>query len=91
MANGRPVAQSSTNLLWQLNMLETWRCEMIQKRKAPVDCFVIDDGWDDFKLLKQRVTPSKQPSPQLLHFVTVPKSCLTFGSPRAQNQCKMSA
>ena len=35
----------------QLDLLEVWKKEMIQKRKTPIDCFVIDDGWDDFNSL----------------------------------------
>lgn len=35
----------------QVGILEDWRREMIQKRKTPIDCFVIDDGWDDFNTL----------------------------------------
>ena len=35
----------------QLELLEVWKKEMIQKRKTPIDCFVIDDGWDDFNSL----------------------------------------
>ena len=35
----------------QLELLEVWKREMIQKRKTPIDCFVIDDGWDDFNSL----------------------------------------
>ena len=47
--NQDPLRRNSEK--WQLNMLETWRREMIQKRKTPIDCFVIDDGWDDFNSL----------------------------------------
>lgn len=35
----------------QLEVLDAWRREMFQKRKTPIDCFVIDDGWDDFNSL----------------------------------------
>ena len=35
----------------QLEILDVWKREMIQKRKTPIDCFVIDDGWDDFNTL----------------------------------------
>ena len=47
--NQDPLRRNSEK--WQLNMLETWKREMIQKRKTPIDCFVIDDGWDDFNSL----------------------------------------
>ena len=47
--NQDPLRRNSAK--WQLNMLATWRREMIQKRKTPIDCFVIDDGWDDFNSL----------------------------------------
>ncbi len=35
----------------QLEVYEAWKREMIQKRKTPIDAFVIDDGWDDFNSL----------------------------------------
>lgn len=41
--NQYPLKRNSEK--WQLNMLETWKSEMFQKRKTPIDCFVIDDGW----------------------------------------------
>lgn len=47
--NQDPLKRNSEK--WQLNMLETWKREMFQKRKTPIDCFVIDDGWDDFNTL----------------------------------------
>ncbi len=47
--NQDPLQRNSEK--WQLNMLETWKREMFQKRKTPIDCFVIDDGWDDFNSL----------------------------------------
>lgn len=47
--NQDPLKRNSEK--WQLNMLETWKREMFQKRKTPIDCFVIDDGWDDFNSL----------------------------------------
>lgn len=47
--NQDPMKRNSEK--WQLNMLETWKREMFQKRKTPIDCFVIDDGWDDFNSL----------------------------------------
>lgn len=47
--NQDPLKRNSEK--WQLDMLETWKREMFQKRKTPIDCFVIDDGWDDFNSL----------------------------------------
>ncbi len=47
--NQDPLKRNSES--WQLSMLETWKREMFQKRKTPIDCFVIDDGWDDFNSL----------------------------------------
>lgn len=47
--NQDPLQRNSEK--WQLNTLETWKREMFQKRKTPIDCFVIDDGWDDFNSL----------------------------------------
>ncbi len=47
--NPNPLERNSEK--WQLEMLETWKREMLQKRKIAIDCFVIDDGWDEFNSL----------------------------------------
>lgn len=47
--NQDPLKRNSES--WQLNMLDTWKREMFQKRKTPIDAFVIDDGWDEFNSL----------------------------------------
>ena len=47
--NQDPLKRNSEK--WQLNTIDTWKREMFQKRKTPIDCFVIDDGWDDFNSL----------------------------------------
>lgn len=47
--NDDPLQRNSES--WQLNMLETWKRELFQKRKTKIDGFVIDDGWDDFNSL----------------------------------------
>lgn len=47
--NDDPLKRNSE--AWQLNMLETWKRELFQKRKTRIDGFVIDDGWDDFNSL----------------------------------------
>lgn len=47
--NADPLMRNSEKR--QMKVLEAWRKEMFQKRKTPIDCFVIDDGWDDFNSL----------------------------------------
>lgn len=47
--NENPLARNNEKV--QLEILEDWKREMIQKRKTPIDAFVIDDGWDDFNSL----------------------------------------
>lgn len=59
--NQDPLKRNSEK--WQLNMLETWKREMFQKRKTPIDCFVIDDGWDDFNSLWGFPPASRTDSP----------------------------
>ena len=49
--NGKQNPRERNSEKWQLEMLETWKREMIQKRKTPIDCFVVDDGWDEFNSL----------------------------------------
>lgn len=47
--NEDPLKRNSEAL--QLQLLADWKREMLQKRKTPIDAFVIDDGWDDFNSL----------------------------------------
>ena len=49
--NNNPDPLKRNSEQWQLKTLETWMREMFIKRKTPIDCFVIDDGWDDFNSL----------------------------------------
>ena len=41
--------QRTNEAMW-LALLDTWQREL-GKRKARIDCFVLDDGWDDFNSL----------------------------------------
>lgn len=41
--------QRTNEAMW-LSLLDTWQREL-GKRKAHIDCFVLDDGWDDFNSL----------------------------------------
>lgn len=41
--------QRTNETMW-LALLDTWKLEL-GKRKAHIDCFVLDDGWDDFNSL----------------------------------------
>ena len=47
--NPDPLGRNSETR--QLEILDVWKREMIQKRRTHIDSFVIDDGWDDFNSL----------------------------------------
>lgn len=49
--NNNPDPLGRNSEARQLEILDVWKREMIQKRRTPIDCFVIDDGWDDFNSL----------------------------------------
>ena len=40
-----------TNEKISLNILNTWKKELFEKRSTKIDAFVLDDGWDDFNSL----------------------------------------
>lgn len=44
-----PAKRTSENM--SMNILNTWKKELFEKRNTKIDAFVIDDGWDDFNSL----------------------------------------
>ena len=47
--NDDPLKRT-TEKIW-MDIMQTWKREMYQKRKTQLDAFVLDDGWDDFNSL----------------------------------------
>ncbi len=44
-----PKKRSNEEL--SLNILNTWKKELFEKRKTKLDAYILDDGWDDFNSL----------------------------------------
>ena len=44
-----PAKRTSEKI--SLDILNTWKKELFEKRQTKIDAFVIDDGWDDFNSL----------------------------------------
>lgn len=44
-----PTKRSNEEL--SLNILNTWKKELFEKRKTKLDAYILDDGWDDFNSL----------------------------------------
>lgn len=42
--------QRTNEQMW-LKLLDIWQKNLVQKHKVHIDCFVIDDGWDEFNSL----------------------------------------
>lgn len=43
-------AKRTNEEMW-LKLLDIWQKNLVQKHKVSIDCFVIDDGWDEFNSL----------------------------------------
>lgn len=43
-------AKRTNEAMW-LKLLDIWQKNLVQKHKVAIDCFVIDDGWDEFNSL----------------------------------------
>ena len=43
-------AKRTNEEMW-LKLLDIWQKNLVQKHKVNIDCFVIDDGWDEFNSL----------------------------------------
>lgn len=49
--NNNPDPAKRNNEKIQLDILEQWNKNLFQKHNISIDCFVIDDGWDEFNSL----------------------------------------
>ncbi|MBQ3239620.1 MAG: hypothetical protein IJB00_00370 [Akkermansia sp.] len=43
-------AKRTNESMW-MKLLDIWQKNLVQKHKVAIDCFVIDDGWDEFNSL----------------------------------------
>lgn len=43
-------AKRTNDTMWE-NILNVWKTNLMDKHEVGIDCFVVDDGWDDFNSL----------------------------------------